>query len=225
MHTGRIYTENRILGLYGIAQESGRKKEKTARKRTRNGKWIHMIRTDKGLSSLLTPVPLTSHLSEWSVNRPSPHAIRLPRPHDFAPPPPGSDGQTSHQTAATPGTWKEWDCIQRAAAMRVTRVATASDSGKVTAREQPNPAFSVDSPFCSRTYADFITDVELLQAKTEVEECYRRQTWRAGLGDTLPEGRPMTEEELEDLQWQLGDFGQQEDTGATGSSGGRTPST
>jgi hypothetical protein len=28
MKIGRIYTENRILGLYGIAQENGRKKEK-----------------------------------------------------------------------------------------------------------------------------------------------------------------------------------------------------
>ncbi len=27
------------------------------------------------------------------------------------------------------------------------------------------------------------------------------------MGDTLPVGRPKTEEELEDLQWQLGDFG------------------
>ncbi len=127
-----------------------------------------MIRTDKGLSSLLTPVPLTSHLSERSVNRPSPHAIRLPPPtpsnsppRHFLPPPPGSDDQTTHQTPATPGTLKEWDCIQHAAAMRVTRVATAKDSGKASAREQPNPASSVDSPFRSRTYADFITDVEL----------------------------------------------------------------
>jgi hypothetical protein len=86
-------------------------------------------------------------------------------------------------------------------------VATASDSGKMTAREQPNPAPSVDSPFRSRTYANFITDVELQQAKAEVEECYRRRARRAGLEDTLPVGQPMTEEELEDLQWQLEDFG------------------
>jgi hypothetical protein len=49
--------------------------------------------------------------------------------------------------------------------------------------------------------------MRLQQAKAEVEECYRRRAWRAGLGDTLPVGRPMTEEELEDLRWQLGDFG------------------
>ncbi len=58
--------------------------------------------------------------------------------------------------------------------MQVTRVATASDNGKVTVREQSNPSPSVDSLFRSRTYADFITDVELQQAKAEVEECYRR---------------------------------------------------
>jgi hypothetical protein len=73
--------------------------------------------------------------------------------------------------------------------------------------EQPNPPPSVDSLFRSRTYAEFITDEELQRAKAEVEECYCRRAWRAGLGDSLPEGRPMTEEELEDLQWQLGDFG------------------
>ncbi len=73
--------------------------------------------------------------------------------------------------------------------------------------EQPNPSPSVDSLFRSQTYAEFITDEELQRAKVEVEEYYRHRAWRAGLGDTLPEGRPMTEEELEDLQWQLGDFG------------------
>jgi hypothetical protein len=117
--------------------------------------------------------------------------------------------ETSHQAAVTPGTWKDGDRIQRAAAMRVTRVATASGSGssKATSGEQTSPASSVNSLFCSRTYADFITDVELQQAKAEVEECYRRRAWRAGMGDMLPVGRPMMEEELEDLQWQPGDFG------------------
>jgi hypothetical protein len=95
-------------------------------------------------------------------------------------------------------------------------VATASGSGKATSGEQTSPASSVDSLFRSRTYADFITDVELQQAKTEVEECYRHRAWRSGMGDMLPVGRPMTEEELEDLQWQLGDFGP---AGGYGSSG------
>jgi hypothetical protein len=52
-----------------------------------------------------------------------------------------------------------------------------------------------------------VTDQELQQARAEMEECYRRRARRAGLEDTLPVGRPMTEEEIEDLQWQLGDFG------------------
>jgi hypothetical protein len=63
------------------------------------------------------------------------------------------------------------------------------------------------SPFRSRSYATFVTDQELQQARAEMEECYRRRARRAGLEDTLPAGRPMTEEEIEDLQWQLGDFG------------------
>jgi hypothetical protein len=83
----------------------------------------------------------------------------------------------------------------------------ASDVRTTPAGQLVAPGSSVDSPFRSRSYVDFITDLELQQAKAEVEECYRRRAWRAGLGDTLPVGRPMTEEELEDLQWQLGDFG------------------
>jgi hypothetical protein len=70
-----------------------------------------------------------------------------------------------------------------------------------------------DSPFLSRSYATFVTDQELQQARAEMEECYRR---RAGLEDTLPVGRPMTEEETEDLQWQLGDFGPASGYGSRG---------
>jgi hypothetical protein len=84
---------------------------------------------------------------------------------------------------------------------------TSSDVRTTPAGQLAAPGSSVDSPFRSRSYVDFITDLELQQAKAEVEECYQRRAWRAGLGDTLPVGRPMTEEELEDLQWQLGDFG------------------
>ncbi len=50
-------------------------------------------------------------------------------------------------------------------------------------------------------------DQELQQAKADVEECYRRRARRAGLEETLPVGRPMTDEEIDDLKWQLGDFG------------------
>jgi hypothetical protein len=49
-----------------------------------------------------------------------------------------------------------------------------------------------------------------------MEECYRRRARRAGLEDTLPVGRPMTEEEIEDLQWQLGDFGPASGYGSRG---------
>ncbi len=37
-----------------------------------------------------------------------------------------------------------------------------------------------------------------------------------GLEDTLPVGRPMTDEEIEDLQWQLGDFGPANGYGSRG---------
>ncbi len=73
-----------------------------------------------------------------------------------------------------------------------------------------------DSPFRSRSYATFVTDQELQQARAEMEECYRRRARRAGLEDTLPVGRPMTEEEIEDLQWQLGDFGPANGYGSRG---------
>ncbi len=66
---------------------------------------------------------------------------------------------------------------------------------------------SADFPFRNKSYATFMTDLELQQAKAEVEECYRWRARRVGLEDTLPEGRPMTEQEIEDLQWRLGDFG------------------
>ncbi len=64
-----------------------------------------------------------------------------------------------------------------------------------------------DSPFRSRSYITFVTDQELQQAKADLEACFWRRARRAGLEDSLPANRPMTEEEIEDLQWQLGDFG------------------
>ncbi len=51
-----------------------------------------------------------------------------------------------------------------------------------------------------------MTDRELLQAKADVEECYRRRARRAGLEETLPVGRPMTDEEINDLSQRLGDW-------------------
>jgi hypothetical protein len=64
-----------------------------------------------------------------------------------------------------------------------------------------------DSPFRSRSYVTFVTDQELQQAKADLEECFRCRARRARLEDSLPTNRPMTEEEIENLQWQLGDFG------------------
>jgi hypothetical protein len=53
-----------------------------------------------------------------------------------------------------------------------------------------------NSPFCSRSYANFVKDQELQQAKADVEECYRRRARRAELEETLPVGRPMMDEEM-----------------------------
>jgi hypothetical protein len=50
-----------------------------------------------------------------------------------------------------------------------------------------------------------VTDKELLGAKAVVEECFRRRARRAGLEGTLPVGRPMTEQEINDLSERLGD--------------------
>jgi hypothetical protein len=61
------------------------------------------------------------------------------------------------------------------------------------------------SPFLSKTYAEFVTDKELLEAKAAVEKCYRRRARRAGLEGTLPVGRPMMEKEIDDLSERLGD--------------------
>jgi hypothetical protein len=91
--------------------------------------------------------------------------------------------------------------IQCAAVARVTRLAVTSDT-KMTAAGHQLPIDSPSSsPFCSRSYADFVKDKELLQAKADVEECYRRRARRAGLEEMLPVGRPMTDEEIDDLKW------------------------
>jgi hypothetical protein len=112
--------------------------------------------------------------------------------------------------------------IQCAAAMRVTCLATTSSDIKVTTAEhQMSFIPPADSPFHSRSYATFVTDQELQQARAEMEECYHRRARRAGLEDSLLIGRPMTDEEFENLHWQLGDFGLPEDMGAGGRSGAR----
>jgi hypothetical protein len=54
-----------------------------------------------------------------------------------------------------------------------------------------------DSPFLRRSYATFVTDQELQQARAEMEEYYRRRARGAGLEDTLLVDRPMAEEEIQ----------------------------
>jgi hypothetical protein len=101
--------------------------------------------------------------------------------------------------------------------MRVTRVATTNSDTKVTAAgHQMSFVSPADSPFRSRSYATFVTDQELQQARADMEECFRRRARKAGLEDSLPVGRPMTDEEIEDLQWQLGDFGPASGHGSQG---------
>ncbi len=63
-----------------------------------------------------------------------------------------------------------------------------------------------NSPFCSASYAAFVEDKELLQAKADVEECFRRRARRARLEASLPADRPMMDEEIDNLKWQLGDW-------------------
>ncbi len=116
--------------------------------------------------------------------------------------------KTPRQDAVTSDTTCNCELIQCAAAMRVIRVAnTSSDSKATTAGHQMPSIPPSDSPFRSRSYVTFVTDQELQQAKADLEECFRRRARRARLEGSLPADRPMTEEEIEDLQWQLGDFG------------------
>jgi hypothetical protein len=56
-----------------------------------------------------------------------------------------------------------------------------------------------------KSYAEFVMEKELEEAKAAVEECYRRRAKRAGLEGTLPAGRPMTEGEIDMLSEVLGD--------------------
>ncbi len=48
-------------------------------------------------------------------------------------------------------------------------------------------------------------DKELMEAKAVIEECFRWRARRAGLEGTLPVGRPMTEQEIDDLSERLRD--------------------
>jgi hypothetical protein len=111
---------------------------------------------------------------------------------------------------------------QCAAAMRVTRVANGSSDSKAASTGHTMSSLPhSNSPFWSRSYVTFVTDQELQQAKADLEECFRSRARRAGLEDSLPVNRPMTEEEIEDLQWQLGDFGPVNGYGSRGRKRGK----
>jgi hypothetical protein len=47
-------------------------------------------------------------------------------------------------------------------------------------------------------------DKELMEAKAAAEECFRRKARRAGLEGMLPTGRPMMDQEIDDLSERLG---------------------
>jgi hypothetical protein len=73
--------------------------------------------------------------------------------------------------AVTSGATCSRGTIQRAAAMRVTRCAhTGSDSRATMPVHQMSFDPPADSPFRSRSYATFVTDQELQQARAEMEE-------------------------------------------------------
>jgi hypothetical protein len=115
---------------------------------------------------------------------------------------------------------------QCAAATRATRLAATSSDTRMTAAGHQLPIdspanYPANYPFCSRSYANFVKDQELQQAKADVEECFRHRARRAGLEETLPVGRPMTDEEIDDLKWQLGDFGPANGYGSKGTKCGR----
>jgi hypothetical protein len=95
--------------------------------------------------------------------------------------------------------------IQCAAVTQDTCLAPTSSDIEMSAGHQLPIESPASSPFWNKYYADFVTDKELLQAKADVEECYRRRARRAGLEGTLPVGRPMTEREIDDLSERLGD--------------------
>jgi hypothetical protein len=93
--------------------------------------------------------------------------------------------------------------IQCAAVTQDTHLATSSAKMSSDCKDAAGPLAGF--PFWSKSYADFVTDKELMEARAAVEDCYRRRARRAGLEETLPKDRPMTEEEINELGERLGD--------------------
>jgi hypothetical protein len=195
-----------------VGYSSGKEaKGNQARKRTKIGQWTRIVQTTKRLIKLH---PLR-YLTQAAVNRHPPPPFLAP--HHAA----GNPTVSIH--AGTSGATHSQQIIQRAATMRVTRCAHAgSDSRGTMPVAQMSLVPPADSPFRSRSYATFVTDLELQQARAEMEECYRRRARRLGLEDTLPVGRPMTDEEIEDLQWQ-GNWGTSAQPTGTAAEAGRGP--
>jgi hypothetical protein len=101
--------------------------------------------------------------------------------------------------------------------MRIIQCAAVTqDTHPVPTSSDRDIEMAASHPLRTESYIDFITEVDLLQAKADVEECYRRRARRAGLEGTLPVGRPMTEEEVNDLSERLGDWGPANGFGSRG---------
>ncbi len=210
MQIGQIHTEIRVQACM-VQLRKGRKKERS--EETDKDRTTDRNSTDNMEPYQVTPTPVPHP----SGGQPIPPPPLPPTPPFFLAPHHAAGNPTVNPHADTSGTTHSRQIIQRAAAMRVTRCARASSDSKGTVPvAQMSFVPPADSPFRSRSYATFMTDLELRQARAEMEECYRRRARRVGLEDTLPVGRPMTDEEIEDLQWQLRDFGPANGYGSRG---------
>jgi hypothetical protein len=92
--------------------------------------------------------------------------------------------------------------IQCAAVTQDTHPVPSSSKMSSDRKEAAGPLASF--PFWSKSYADFVADKEVMEAKAVVKECYRRRARRAGLEETLPKDRPMMEQEIDELSERLG---------------------
>ncbi len=108
--------------------------------------------TDNMKTYQVTPTPVP-HPSGGQPTPPHPPFLA---PHHAA------GNPTVNQHAGTSGTTHGRQIIQRAAAMRVTRCEHASSDSKGTMPvAQMSFVPPADSPFRSRSYATFMTDLEL----------------------------------------------------------------
>ncbi len=113
----------------------------------------------------------------------SPPTLLAPQPHLQGP-----SGQLPDQHTVTSGTMCSIGIIQCAASRQDTHQVLASGNSEMSAGHQLPIESPASSPFWSKSYAEFVTDKELLEAKAALEKCYRRRARRAGLEGTLPVG-------------------------------------